>query len=426
MKVKTICLLMLFSVIEFQCGRSGHQFTIWVGGSPEEVDYWQTVVNRFDKETGYNLQLIRQPSYTDQREQALVLSLESKQRDPDLFLMDVVWINQFAASGWLAQLDNFIKSDSIQLNEFFPAVVNSVDRYGGKLFALPVFLDVGLLYYRKDLLNKYGYSSPPETWDELLKQSQKVQEGERKNDPNFYGFVWQGAQYEGLICDFLEFTASNNGGIMQNGKININSKQNIKALLFMKELIQKYKISPPDTYTDMKEEDVRRSFQNGDALFERNWTYAWKLHQSSDSEVKGKIGVAILPHFDNCKSVSALGGWHIGISRYSDEKEKAAKFIQFVSSYEIQKDLLLKVGWNPGRKDVYNDKEVLRKLPQLKEMENAFNNSVARPTLPYYNQVSDIIQRYINNCIAGKLSPQSALSNIQEEINNLSKIYGNK
>ena len=422
-------LVLLFSLIliilpGLSCVSREKDFTIWIGGSPEEVNYWAKLINKFNTQTGYNLQLVRQPTYTDQRRQSLAISLEAGQPDPDLFLMDVVWLDQFIESDWLQPLDDYVNTSRFSTGVFFQNILNTVDRNNGRLYALPVFMDVGLLYYRTDLLKQNGFNSPPATWKELVNESEKIQKEQRIKDKAFSGFVWQGAQYEGLVCDFLEFIASNGGGIMHNGKIRLDTKANITALQFMQDLIHKYKISPSNTYTEMKEEEARRAFQRGDALFERNWTYAWKLHQSGSSAVKGKVGVTLLPHFDHHQSVSALGGWHIGISRFSDEKEKAWKFIQFVTSYNIQKDLVLNVGWNPGRRDVYKDSVVLKQIPQIKIFLDAFDHAVARPELPYYSQVSDIIQRYINNCLADKIKPAAALREVQTEINKLTKIYG--
>jgi trehalose/maltose transport system substrate-binding protein len=427
--LKKIFIFFTFIILSFsavQCGGNRKQFTIWIGGSPEEINYWAKLIKQFNDSTGYDLQLVRQPTYTDQRRQSLAISLQAKQDNPDLFLMDVVWIDQFAESHWLQPLNKYVEKTNFPVNVFFPGVINSVDRYNGKLYALPVFLDVAFLYYRTDLLKKYGYNQPPKTWKELLTEAEKIQSAERKTSPDFNGFVWQGAQYEGLVCDFLEYIASAGGGIMQKGQIKLNTPQNLKGLKFMRDLIHKYKISPPNTYTEMKEEPVRRDFQRGNALFERNWTYAWKLHQSSDSQVKGKTGMTILPHFQGDSSVSTLGGWHIGISKYSDEKQKAWKFIQFITSYKSQENLFENVGWNPGREDVYFDKKLQEEKPQIKTLYKVFKQTVARPTLPYYSQVSDVIQRYVNNCLAGKTAPKKALAEMQKEINKITKVYGRK
>ncbi|MFA3783453.1 ABC transporter substrate-binding protein [Melioribacteraceae bacterium 4301-Me] len=403
--------------------KSNKEFTIWIGGAPQEIDFWQKIVGRYNQISGNNAVLIRQPTYTDQRRQSLIVSLEAKQPNPDLFLMDVVWINQFAKSNWLEPLNKYIERDNYSIDKFFERVINSVDKLERNIYALPIFLDVGLLYYRKDLLKKYGFANPPQTWKQLINLAKLVQRKEREINKDFYGFVWQGAQYEGLICNFMEFIYSFGGSITNENKIQLITYANTSALTFMHNLIYKYKISPLNTYTEMREEEVRRSFQNGNALFERNWTYAWNQHQSSGSSVKGKVGIAELPHEEGSSSASALGGWHVGLSKYSDVKYEAWDFIKFITSYEIQKKLLLDIGWNPSRKDIYSDSVLLNQIPRLKILYEAFNHSVPRPVIPYYTQVSEIMQRYINNCLANKITPEEAISNMQTEIDKVTANY---
>ena len=407
------------------CSAQKKELTVWIGGSPEEVDFWEGVIHDFSNETGYDLKLVRQPTYSDQRRQALVISLEAKQPNPDLFLMDVVWVNQFIKSGWLLPLDKYAEADNFNTNVFFKNILDLVDRNKGKLYALPVFMDVGLLYYRKDLLQKYNYK-PPETWNDLKNISIDIQKRMRKTDPLFNGYVWQGAQYEGLVCDYLEFVASNGGSLLNGDKVSIDSPQDVQALEFMRDLIHKYHISPENTFTEMKEEEVRRAFQNGGALFERNWTYAWNLHQSGDSKVKDKTGMMMLPHFENGKSVSALGGWHIAISKYSDEKKEAWEFIKYVTSYKVQKEMVTKIGWNPGRSDIYEDSLLIKKIPHLGLLQKAFQNAVPRPLVPYYSIISNIIQRNVNNCLAGKITAKEASHAMQKEINNAEDVYAQK
>ncbi len=417
-------LILTFSL--FNCSNKEKELTFWIGGAPQEVNYWEKLIQQFEKQSGYDVSIVRQPTDSDQRRQGLVISMQSKQPDPDLFLMDVIWIGQFAHSNWLTPLDEFVGQSQFSVEPFFQRVIDVVDRYDNKLYALPVYVDGGLLYYRKDLLEQFGYPSPPETWNQLLEMAQTIQPKMRDQNPNFYGFVWQGAQYEGLTCTFLEFVSSGSGGIMMENQIDLDRTANVSALQFMQDLIYQYGVSPPNTFTEMKEEEVRRWFQRGNALFERNWPYAWKLHQAEDSPVKGKIGIASLPYFEGGESASTLGGWHIGMSRFSDQKEKAWQLLQFITSYESQKKVVLNLGWNPGRTDVYSDEEVLKQLPHLQRLRDVFENAVARPNLPYYTQISDIIQRYVNNCLAGKVSPQDALNQAQSEIEEVTKIYGEK
>jgi len=337
--------------------------------------------------------------------------------------MDVVWINQFAAADWLEPLDLYAGEDILNLELFFNRVVNLADRYEGKLIALPIYIDAGLLYYRKDLLEEYGYKAPPETWKELLDYSSKVQKEMRKTVPGFYGFVWQGAQYEGLICNFLEFAGSEGGIIIQNEDILLNLPENIKASQFMHDLIHKYKVSPPNTFTEMKEEEVRIFFQQGKALFARNWPYAWSLFQGEGSKLKDKVGIASIPHFPVSQSVSTLGGWHIGISRYSDMKPESFELVKFITSFNTQKRLAIELGWNSGRVDVYKDAEVLQKAPHFDALREVFENAQARPGLPYYSQISEVLQQHINAVLAGSTSPEEALSRAEQEARKVAESY---
>ncbi len=194
----------------------------------------------------------------------------------------------------------------------------------------------------------------------------------------------------------------------------------------MHDLIHRYKISPPNTFTEMKEEEVRMFFQQGNALFERNWPYAWALHQSPNSQVKDKVAIAPLPHFSEGESVSTLGGWHIGISKYSDAKEESFKFLSFVTSYVNQKKLALQLGWNPARTDVYQDKELIEKMPHLASLREVFENAYARPPLPYYTLISEVVQRRVNSVLSGRISPSEALSRGQIEIQAIIDRYKKK
>lgn len=422
MKKIILSILLIFTAF-LSCSEREKQFTIWIGGAPNEIAFWEDIINDYEVKTGVDVELVRQPTYTDQRRQALLISLEARQPNPDLFLMDVVWIKQFVDSDWLQPLNDFISEDNFSTDIFFKRIIEQVNKFNDTIYSLPVFLDVGLLYYRTDLLKKYGYENSPDTWNELLKISPDIIEKEREKNNFINGFVWQGAQYEGLVCTFNEFISSNNGSIMVGDELKINQQPNVAALQFMQDIIQKHKISPINTFTEMKEEEVRRSFQSGNAVFERNWSYAWKLHQSDGSLVAGKTGVTTLPHFENGESSATLGGWHIGLSKFSDTKKEAWELIKFISSYDVQKRMLMEIGWNPARKDVYDDTDAKREIPHVNILKSSLENSDARPALAFYPQVSEIIQRFVNNCIAGSITPEDALNKIQEEGEDLMRLY---
>ncbi len=417
------CILIL--LLGLGCGRQEENvITFAVGGAPSELDFWEALAAEFETKTGTKVDLLRQPTDTDLRRQGLVTSLKSKKSDPDAFLMDVAWLAQFAASDWLEPLDEQLGASGLDTDAFFEKVVRLSDRHEGRLVALPVYVDGGLLYFRKDLLERYGFKEPPETWPDLVETCLKVQAEMRKTNPGFFGFVWQGAQYEGLICNWLEIAGSNGGGFtMQGEAFVLNTAENRQATQFMHDLIHTYAISPPNTYTEMKEEEVRMFFQQGNALFERNWPYAWSLHQADDSEIKGKVGIAGLPHFPGNEGVSTLGGWHIGISKHSDAKETTFAFLEFVLSYETQKRLALTLGWNPGRRDVYTDEDVLEKLPHFRSLRNVFENLHPRPILPYYTLISDVLQRRLNAALSTKISVEEALATSEQEIQKIVQRY---
>lgn len=409
------------------CGggkKQNREIVFAVGGAPSEINFWEALVDEFQTEYKIDVTVIRQPTNTDQRRQSLVVSLKAHDKNPDVFLMDVAWLAQIAASDWLTPLGPFIEKTNYDTSVFFSNILNLADMYSGQLLALPVFVDGGLLYYRTDLLDSIGIDKPPQLWSELVDYSEKVQKMMRETNPEFYSFAWQGAQYEGLVCNFLEYAVSNNGGFEFKGdSLILSTPQNIEALQFMVDLIHKYKISPPNTYTEFTEEPVRIFFQQGNALFERNWAYAWLLAQSPKSPVRDKVGMSPLPHFPDGKSVATLGGWHIGISKYSDVKDDAWKFVEYVTSYETQKKLALNLGWNPGRKDLYGDADILERLPYFAELEKVLEHAYPRPTRPYYPQMSQVLQKYLNSALAGTISPEEALKSSEKEIQDIIDRY---
>lgn len=423
-KLSILFLIALLLLFAGACAKVQTELTFMVGGAPSEVAYWEKLVEEFEQHTGIEVRVIRQPTDSDQRRQGLIVPLHAGLPDPDVFLMDIVWIVQFVTSGWLEPLDPYIEKSNLSIEPFFENIIQFADTYDNTLWALPVYVDGGLLYYRKDLLDKYGYKRPPLSWKELVSCAAEIQEKERKHNPNFWGFVWQGFQYEGLVCNFLEFSASHGGGLSpQNDDIRINTPENSKALHFMHDLIHRYKISPPHTYTEIKEEEARLAFQRGNALFERNWPYAWALHQNDGSLVKNKTGITLLPHSPEGKSVSALGGWHIGISGNSDRKDDAWELVRFITSFDVGKKLVDNLGWTLGRKDVYEDSELIKKHPHFKDLKDIYAKAVSRPNLPYYSRFSEIIQRHVHACLSGKISPENALAEMEKNIVTMRKSY---
>ncbi len=153
------------------CGSANNEPVVFaVGGAPSEVAFWEELLRDFQQQSGIRVELLRQPSDTDQRRQGLVIALNARMPDPDVFLMDVAWMGLFVASGWLEPLE-----DEVDAAPFFQRVIRLVDRHQGQLMALPVYLDGGILYYRRDLLERFQLPGPPGTWNELLSQALTVQ-----------------------------------------------------------------------------------------------------------------------------------------------------------------------------------------------------------------------------------------------------------
>lgn len=419
MRKGKLFLLVLALFLAGGCRESGTGSVVFaVGGAPTELMVWESLIGDFESESGISVEIVRRPADSSQQRQSLLVPLKAGMSDPDVFLMDVAWVGLFAAAGWLEPLD-----DKVDASPFFANVVKAVDTVEGTLVALPVYMDGGLLYYRKDLLEEAAIAQPPGTWEELVSSAMEIQRRRRGASPGFYGFVWTGSQYEGLVTVFMEFAGSTGGFIWDKGIIRLSLPENIRALTLMRDLIWKDRISPPSTYTTMKEEEVRRYFQEGNALYERNWPYAWALHQAEGSMVKGLTGVAPVPPPRGGQSVSTLGGFHIGVSRYSDVKAEALEFVKFVTRYDSQKRLVLNLGWNPGRQDLYEDPAVLAVAPHLRTLREVFQKARPRPVVPYYTQISEIVQRHLNRALANEVSPETALADADGEIGGLLARY---
>ncbi len=389
-----------------------HPLVFSVGGAPAEVAVWEQVAQAFTDSTDIPVEILRQPANTSQQRQALIVSLGAGLPDPDVFLMDVAWVALFADAHWLHP----IAADTAA---FFSSVLDAVDRRGDDLVALPVYLDAGLLYYRRDLLAQAGIAEPPATFAALRDDVRRVRDA---GHPHIGGYVWQGAQYEGLVVNFLEFAGRAGGLVAEDGGWRVDLPANRQALQLMRDLVTSG-VSPASTTSEMREEEVRAAFQHGDAVFERNWPYAWALHQQEGSPVRGGVAVASLPGPSADTATTVLGGWHAGISRFSDRADDAARFVAFITSRAVQTRLVRTLGWNPGRRDLYDDAELQHAIPHLATLARVIAHATPRPTVPYYPQMSAILQRHLSAAISGRAAPADALRAAQAELDALARYY---
>jgi trehalose/maltose transport system substrate-binding protein len=379
-----------------------------IAGDPKP---FRELLDRFEREhPGIRVKDETLPASTDEQHQFYTINLESKSADFDVLSMDVIWVPEFARAGWLRDVGHLL--DEGEQGAFFPGPVRAATK-DGELYAVPWYIDAGLLYYRKDLLEKYD-RPVPKTWQELVTTAQEIAAREK----DVYGFIWQGKQYEGLVCNVLEFIWSNGGDVLKEGKPILDSPENIEALTFMRDLIVKYGVTPPLVTTAI-EEPTRHLFGSGRAIFMRNWPYAWYVFDRKGSVVKGKVGIAVLPSFPGRESASTLGGWQLGVNRYSRHPEAAEKLVRFLTSPAAQKTLALTIGYKPTRKALYKDPDLLREQSFIGSLYRVFMKARPRPVTPYYMMITQILQPEFSAALAGIKTPEKALDSAQKQVEHI-------
>ncbi len=356
------------------------------------------------------------PSNTNIQHQFYVTSLEARSSDFDVFLIDVIWTPEFSLAGWLEDLSDQLPAE--ERDQFFQAPIQA-DLYRGKLYAIPWYIDAGVLYYRKDLLQKYGLS-PPTSFRELIEQAQQILKNE--NRPDLNGFLWQGKQYEGLICTANEVISGFGGQIIDaEGKVRLTDPEVHQALQWMKDCIYRYKISPTWVLS-ADEESTRLSFLNGHTLFLRNWPYCWTFFQREDSKVRGKVGVTHMPGIPGKQGKSTLGGWQLAVNRFSTKKSLAKRFVEFLSSPQMQLQFALEVGTKPTRKPLYQNPLLVREQPFIVNLFPILQNTVPRPVTPLYPQISQILQVEFSAILANIRPVDRALESAKVQIEHVLKL----
>jgi multiple sugar transport system substrate-binding protein len=342
------------------------------------------------------------PSSTDQQHQFYAINLEGRSPAFDVFAADVIWVQEFARAGWIQALDDLVSSRD--RSEFFEGPIRAAT-YDDRLYAVPWYLDAGLLYYRRDLLDRYGFS-PPRTWPELAQLARTILQGER--DPSLKGFVWQGKQYEGLVCVALEFIRSHGGDLLgQNGT------EAEAALAFMRSLIAE-EVSPA-MVASADEEATRHLFGAGRAIFMRNWPYVWTLVNQPDSPMRGLVGIAPLPAFPGHAPAPVLGGWMLAIPHGSAHAEEAAELVRYLTSSAVQRRLSLSLGYKPTRRTLYRDPQLLQGQPWLSDMYPVFRDARPRPVTPYYLMLSQVWQAELSAALVGLKTPAEALASARRQ-----------
>ena len=379
--------------------------------APEAVE-WKPLVEEFQqKNPDINLKIVEGPNATNQIEDLYTSSFLLGNSPYDLVFMDIVWVPKFAAAGWLTDLSDRISPE--ELGQFLSGDVNG-GRYQGKLYRIPLRSDAGMLYYRKDLLQKAGYE-PPETFEELIQISQELQ----KQGLAEWGYVWQGKQYEGLAAMFVEILAGYGAFWVdpETLEVGLDKPEAVQAVEFLRSTVKKG-ISPPGV-TTYQEEETRLLFQNGKVVFLRNWPYVFGLASKPDSVIQGKFEIKPMVRASGQRSGACQGGWGLGIAKTSKHPEEAWKVIEFLSSEEVQRKFILETGKVPSRKSLFNDPQIVAKYDHYPQLLEVVENSALRPPIAQYAQASDILQRYLSAALTDRISPEKAMKAAAEETRRL-------
>jgi multiple sugar transport system substrate-binding protein len=357
---------------------------------------------------GLRVEIQPTPDDATQRHQLYVQWLNAHAGAPDILQLDVVWTPEFAAAGWILPLDRF----AAPRDSFFASTVEA-NVWAGKLFAIPWFVDVGLLYRRTDLT-----PHAPRSLAELV---QLASEATRPPNGARYGIVWQGARYEGLVTVFLEYLGGFGGRIMtDDGRVVVDSPEAIRALTYMRDAIYGSRIAPQEVLT-WHEEEARFAFQNGSAVFMRNWPYAYSLLATArDSRVAGKFAVATMPAAPEGRPTAALGGAQLALNAYSRVPDSAYAVISYLTAPAQMLERAQVVGQFPTRPALYDDPRLTNALDvPPADARRAIESATPRPVIPIWTQLSELLQIQLHRALARQMSPEVALRNAAREMNAL-------
>lgn len=381
--------------VTLDCGTGGPGYDLCAAGA-----------QRWAKATGNTVNIFQGPNSSNDHLALIQQQLAAKSSEIDVYLLDVTWPGLIGQQ--FVDLKGKIPAADIAAHFKAPITANTV---AGRLVAMPWYTDAGLLYYRTDLLSKYGYKAPPKTWAELASMAAKIQAGEKKTNKQFAGYVFQGKNYEGLTCNALEWITSFGGGTVVDaaGKITVNNANAARALDTAAGWV---KSITPAGVTTYGEEEARGVFQAGNAAFMRNWPYVWSLAQGADSRIRGKIGVAPLPS-GGSRSAAALGGWSLGVNTYSTQQAAAIDLVRTLTGPAEQKRRAIVGAYNPTLPALYKDPAVLKANPFFGSLYPVFTNAVSRPsgsTGNKYNQVSQAFAGAVSEVLKGRSTGQAAVT----------------
>jgi len=390
--------------IKIMCGSVGKEFSIC-----------KTGVKACSAKLGFAAEALPAVNGSNNRFSLYSQFFAGKSPDISVFQIDVTW--PALLESHLIDLSPYVTKK--EQEAYIPLLMKN-NTIKGKVLALPWFIDVGILYYRKDLLEKYN-KPVPKTWEELFKTAEYIQTEERKaGNKTIWGYVFQGKAYEGLTVNVMEWLKSFGTNFFDaKGNITVNSPQAVEALKLFASNIGK---TIPKGILNYAEEDARGAFQSGNAVFMRNWPYAYSLSQAGSSKLKGKVGLASLPKGgENGNYAAALGGWQLAVSKYAPDKKRAAAMVKCLTGYDEQKKRAIVGGYTPTMKALHANKDVAGKTTYLKFFGSKIDHFVQRPsrvTGRKYNQISAAIWNAFHKALGqgSTANPEKILNNLEKKI----------
>jgi trehalose/maltose transport system substrate-binding protein len=385
-----------------------------VGLGLDSADFLKrNVIDEYTRSTGIQVGIV--PAWGDSVDQLTqsVMLLRKPINPPDIYVVDVIWTGALAAD--LLDLAPYIVGG---LKGHFSTLVQN-DTVGGRLIGLPFYLDLGVLYYRTDLLKKYGYRKPPSTWDELESMAARIQRGERAGgNRDFWGYVWQGAAYEGLTCDALEWQASYGGGriIEKNGSVSVNNPAAVAALRKAAGWVGT--ISPKGVLA-YNEADSMAVFRSGKAAFVRNWSGALSPAHAEDSPIHGRFDVTVLPSGPRGRA-NVLGGFHLAVARRSSHPRESAQLAAILAGSKVQLRRALDGGYMPTIERLYSDPNLIQRMPVAARLCDADQDSwVARPstiTGAKYGEVSKAYYQAVHDILSARAGAPETLAQLSRKL----------
>ena len=391
-------------LLKISCGSVGLEFTICNEGA-----------QRWARATDNRVEVVSTPNSTTARLALYQQLLGAGADDIDVLQVDVIWPGILAP-----HLLDLGPAAAGAEEAHFKAIIEN-NTVGGRLVAMPWYTDAGVLYYRKDLLERYN-EDVPATWAELTETAARIQAAERSaGNDRMWGFVWQGRAYEGLTCNALEWVASFGGGTLvdADGRVTIDNPRAAAALELAASWVGT--ISPPGVL-NYAEEEARGVFQSGNAVFMRNWPYAWTLAQSKESPIRDRVGVTTLPAGPGGKTAATLGGWQLAVSKYSRHPELASRLVRFLTSPEEQERRAIAGAYNPTIAALYNRPAVLAANPFFDRLYETFTHAVPRPSRlagPRYNELSSEFWSSVSSVLAGQQTAPEALGQLAPRMERL-------